>query len=159
MAAVLPKNYLYYLNLHLKFSTFFYTTQLIDIFSYSRPSISDLKKNLSYEEGNIVVYTYHNVFFQKRFFFFVPLSGEGCLSKDSLNSIAELFTNAGWLEREASELSGFMYFNKKDTRNLMLPYSDNSQPLQKNFPSIGLKEIFYDLQSDYLIQQPVSVQF
>ena len=76
-----------------------------------------------------------------------------------LNSISELFANAGWLERETSELSGILFFNKKDTRNLMLPYSDNSTPFQKNYPSIGLKEIYYDLQSDFLIQQNIIIQF
>jgi hypothetical protein len=41
----------------------------------------------------------------------------------------------------------------------MLVYGDFSTPLKKSFPSIGIKEIFYDSVSDLLIQTPVSIQF
>lgn len=74
-------------------------------------------------------------------------------------SISELFYNASWLEREVSELSGVFYLSKKDMRNLMLIYGDSSAPLQKNYPTIGTREVFYDLSNDILIQQPVALQF
>ena len=41
----------------------------------------------------------------------------------------------------------------------MLTYGDTSAPLKKSFPSIGVKEIFYDATTDLLIQNPVSLQF
>jgi hypothetical protein len=41
----------------------------------------------------------------------------------------------------------------------MLPYGDTSAPMRKSFPSIGVKEIFYDSLTDLLIQNPVSIQF
>lgn len=41
----------------------------------------------------------------------------------------------------------------------MLTYGDTSAPLRKSFPSIGIKEVFYDSVSDLLIQNPVSIQF
>jgi hypothetical protein len=78
---------------------------------------------------------------------------------NSLNSITELFLNANWLEREISELHGIFFLGKKDLRNLMLPYGDTSSPMRKSFPSIGIKEIFYDSTTDLLIQTPVSLQF
>lgn len=77
----------------------------------------------------------------------------------SINSITELFLNANWLEREASELHGIFFSGKKDVRNLMLPYGDTSAPMKKSFPSVGLREIFYDSITDTLIQNPVSIQF
>lgn len=124
------------------------------MFSFTNPNCSKVKETLSAGKGEVIVSLYHNLFFQKRLYLLTPIA-----AKHSLSSITELFTNSGWLERELSELSGVMFCRKRDTRNLMLPYSDNSRPFQKNYPSIGLKEIFYDLQSDYLIQQPVNIQF
>jgi NADH:ubiquinone oxidoreductase subunit C len=41
----------------------------------------------------------------------------------------------------------------------MLIYGDSSAPLQKNYPTIGTREVFYDLSNDILIQQPVALQF
>lgn len=32
---------------------------------------------------------------------------------------------------------------KKDLRNLLLIYSDDSAPMKKFFPSIGFKELFF----------------
>jgi NADH-quinone oxidoreductase subunit C len=81
------------------------------------------------------------------------------ISWNSINSITELFLNANWLEREASELHGIFFAGKKDLRNLMLTYGDTSAPMKKSFPSIGVKEMFYDSTSDLLIQSPVSIQF
>jgi NADH:ubiquinone oxidoreductase subunit C len=62
------------------------------------------------------------------------------------------------LERELSELSGVIVKDKKDLRNLMLQYGDSSAPFQKSFPTIGLKEMFYNPIKDTIIQSPVSIQ-
>jgi NADH:ubiquinone oxidoreductase subunit C len=56
-------------------------------------------------------------------------------------------------------MHGIFFSGKKDLRNLMLQYGDTSAPLQKNFPSIGIREIFYDTVSDLLVQNPITVQF
>jgi len=40
----------------------------------------------------------------------------------------------------------------------MLQYGDTSIPFQKLFPSIGLKELYYDPVKDTLIQNPVTLQ-
>jgi NADH:ubiquinone oxidoreductase subunit C len=63
------------------------------------------------------------------------------------------------LEREIAELHGIFFSGKKDLRNLMLQYGDTSAPLKKFFPSIGIKEVFYDAVADVLVQNPTSVQF
>jgi NADH:ubiquinone oxidoreductase subunit C len=63
------------------------------------------------------------------------------------------------LEREIAELHGIFFTGKKDLRNLMLQYGDTSAPLQKSFPSIGIREIYYDATTDLLIQNPVTIQF
>lgn len=40
----------------------------------------------------------------------------------------------------------------------MLQYGDSSAPFQKSFPTIGLKEMFYNPIKDTIIQSPVSIQ-
>ena len=71
---------------------------------------------------------------------------------------SELFYSANWLEREVSELSGIVFLGKKDLRNLMLQYGDSSVPFQKSFPTIGLKEMFYNPVKDVIVQNPVTLQ-
>jgi len=75
-----------------------------------------------------------------------------------LSSITELFFAANWLEREVSELHAITFNGKKDIRNLMLQYGDSTAPFQKSFPSIGVKELFYNPVKDTLVQNPVTVQ-
>lgn len=55
-------------------------------------------------------------------------------------------------------MHGVCFEGKKDLRNLLLQYGDASSPLQKSYPSIGTKEVFYDSVTDALSQVPVSTQ-
>ena len=48
-------------------------------------------------------------------------------------------------------MHGVSFVGKKDIRNLMLQYGDSSMPLQKSFPTIGLREMFYDPVKDYIL--------
>ena len=163
------ENNLYFLALHLKLSSLFYSTQLSDMFAYETPNNTNVNNiqnsdKIALVNNSILVYNFHSVMFQQRFFIFVILNSKQNINKTStswsfLKSITELFLNANWLEREISELHGIFFLGKKDLRNLMLPYGDTSAPMRKSFPSIGIKEIFYDSVTDLLIQTPVSLQF
>ena len=138
---------LYFLIMHLKLSTNFYSSQLSDIFAYETYS----KLSVLGMSSTVVVFNFHNLIFQERFFIFS--------AKNSfLKSITELYPNASWLEREVAELHGFNFVGKKDVRNLMLQYGDTSAPFRKSFPSIGRKEMFYDGVNDLIVQSPVSFQ-
>ena len=144
----------------MRFSTVFYSNQLVDIFSYELPinntDIIHINKSF-YTTNSITVYNFHNLTSQERFFIFcTELSNKSC--NFSLNSIADLFPNANWLEREVSELHGVVFTNKKDLRNLMLQYGDSSTPFRKSSPSIGIKEVFYDSINDTIVQLPLVVQ-
>jgi NADH:ubiquinone oxidoreductase subunit C len=55
-------------------------------------------------------------------------------------------------------MQGAVILGKKDIRNLMLQYGDSTSPLKKSFPSIGVKESFYDPLKDIVVQNPVSLQ-
>lgn len=163
------ENNLYFLTLHLKLSSLFYSTQLCEIFSYEIPTTNNIKNTKNENKtailnSSMLVYNFHSIIFQQRFFIFVNLTSKRNINKNStswnsLNSVTELFLNANWLEREVSELHGIFFSGKKDLRNLMLTYGDTSAPMRKSFPSIGIKEVFYDSNSDLLIQSTVSIQF
>lgn len=163
----ISNSHLFYLCTHLKLATPFYTTQLSDMLAYEvlQNSISNNNStnNWSKPQNTIIIYNFHSFHSQNRFFLFTQTLTSSTKSKflkinDSSDSIAELFPAANWLEREISELHGVNFSGKKDLRNLMLQYGDTTAPFQKLFPSIGVKELFYDPLKDTLIQKNVSVQ-
>lgn len=59
-------------------------------------------------------------------------------------SIERNFDNAGWLEREVSEMFQINYILKKDNRNLLLDYTQNEHPMLKDFPTEGYKDLYYN---------------
>jgi NADH-quinone oxidoreductase subunit C len=135
--------------------------QLVDIFSYELPS--NTKSSLTKNNSSIVVYNFNSFLNQDRIFIFCSSFKKSQISKSlendvTLNSISEIFSSANWLERENSELHGINFSGKKDLRNLLLQYGDNSFPFQKSFPSIGLKEMFFNPIKDTLIQSNISLQ-
>ena len=156
----------------MKMASSFYSTQLCDMFAYevlttsqeSNESNSSFKyNNLNKSQSTIVVYNFHSLHSQNRFFLFTQNISSVVKSKflsknDSLDSVAELFPAANWLEREIAELHGISFFGKKDLRNLMLQYGDSTAPFQKSFPSIGIKEIFYSPIKDTLVQNHTTLQ-
>ena len=161
---ILPQ-YLLYVTTHLRFSSAFPSTQLVDIMSYEVPNNHPTMSSLnSYhpESSSVIVYNFHSLYSQDRFFLFTQPSysqaDSGALRNQSVASVSEVFPAANWLEREAAELNGLTFTGKKDLRNLMLQYGDSSHPFKKSFPSIGLKEMFYDPIKDTIIQNPLSVQ-
>lgn len=159
---------LYFLTLHFRFSSLFYSSQLVDIFSYEIPMransrLSPLEPTQGIE--SVVVYNVHVLNSQTRFFLFIK-GGVSTPSKyntissrtRAVQSLSELFSASNWLEREASELSGIFFLGKKDIRNLMLQYGDSTTPFRKAFPTVGVSELFYNPTKDTLIQNPVSLQ-
>lgn len=161
---------LIYLSLHLKMSSAFSQTQLCEIFAYELPSGVLKTKTLSRNSVNlindthskpIIVYNFHSFLSKNRIFLFVNntlnfTKSAYTSSNQTVNSIAELFFAANWLERECSELSGVCFAGKKDLRNLMLQYGDLSNPFRKLVPTIGFKEFLYDVSRDTVIQQEIS---
>jgi NADH:ubiquinone oxidoreductase subunit C len=141
--------------MHLRLSTLFSSAQLVDLFSYELP-LAEVRQG-SHAAQSILVYNFHHLHCHDRFFLFCidPVDIEGGWS---VNSIRELYPNTWWLEREVAELHGYVFNNKKDLRNLMLQYGDTSAPFRKAYPSIGVREVFYDSVSDHLAQRVVTAQ-
>lgn len=75
-------------------------------------------------------------------------------------SLDRLFKNAGWLEREASEMYGIHFWGKMDTRKLLLDYSKIEHPMLKDFPTEGIRDVFYDVldnQIEYVLHETVEL--
>lgn len=154
-SVLLSKSLLYYLIMHFRMTSNFYTSQLVDIFAYNLPVSS--KQDFDLSDDSILVYNLHNLNFQNRFYLFTAgLSSK--VKQLPLLSVAEIFPNANWLEREIAELHGSLFGGKKDVRNLMLQYGDSSNPFLKFYPSVGYKEMIYDVFLGIVIQQNTTVQ-
>jgi len=95
-------SHLYYLTLHIKLSSFFYSTQLSDIFVYETVSNTSVANKfitrIPLSNNSILVYNFHHIIKQHRFFIFVFKNYSSNVSTrsvwTSLNSISELFLNA-----------------------------------------------------------------
>jgi len=146
----------YFLILHLRLASSFYLSQLVDIFGYDLPLIRTWKSytffKKFFKEKNLnpfsILYNFHSLGTNARTFLFC----KGLRGLKKVKTISELFPNANWLEREISELHGIIFEGKRDTRNLMLQYGDNTAPFQKSFPVMGLKELFYNALLDLFKQ-------
>jgi len=84
ISVVLSKSIFYYSSIHMRFSSVFFSSQLVDLFAYELPlSNSDISnldgKNynklvLTNTSNSILVYNFHNLTFQERFFFLYRIS-------------------------------------------------------------------------------------
>lgn len=74
-SVVVPQRHFYFVATHLKLSTVWYSTQLVDMFAYSVPTaltsedLSGSSKYLS-SSDSVVVYNFHTLFSHDRTFFF-----------------------------------------------------------------------------------------
>ena len=164
---LINKNILLYLLIHIKLSTVFYSTQLVDLLSYELPNsfFTNKKKldNINKTQSNVLIYNFHSISNEVHFFVFIQNNNQYLKStklnnNDSIETITELYKSSNWLEREVSELHSINFFGKKDLRNLMLQYGDSSGPFKKSFPSVGLKEIYYNSIKDTLVQNNITLQ-
>ena len=155
LSLLLPDYLLYYLSLHIKFSSKSRESQLVEIFAYENP-VSATSLPPKRNSNSILNYQFHNTFSQERLFVFVSSLSSG--NFPSPKSVQELYTSSWWLEREVGEMHSICFENKKDLRNLMLQYGDSSAPFKKSYPSIGYKEVIYDSVTDHVVQVPISIQ-
>jgi hypothetical protein len=83
----ITENNFYFLSLHLKLSSLFYSTQLSDIFGYELPIAKNEKNNgtIPLTNTSIIVYNFHNILFQQRFFIFVVLNQKKNINKNNTN--------------------------------------------------------------------------
>lgn len=63
---------------------------------------------------------------------------------NSCESVDKIFKNANWGERELSDMYGLIFFNKRDSRRILLDYSARYHPLKKDFNCEDVKDAYYD---------------
>lgn len=62
----------------------------------------------------------------------------------STPSLEQTYFNANWVERELVEFFGATITNRTDTRNLLLDYNLQVNPLLKTYPTEGHQELFFN---------------
>ena len=88
---------------------------------------------------SLIYYNFINYNTNERFIFTHLLTNQTLVT-----SITNIFNNAGWLERELVEFFNINIQNRTDTRNLLLDYNNNTNPLLKTFPTEGTNELFFN---------------
>jgi NADH-quinone oxidoreductase subunit C len=70
-------------------------------------------------------------------------------------SAVELFSSAGWWEREAWDLFGIYFAGNPDLRRILTDYGFDGHPLRKDFPLTGYVEMRYDERQKRVVYEPV----
>lgn len=72
-------------------------------------------------------------------------------------SATELFSSAGWLERETWDMYGIYFSDHPDLRRLLTDYGFEGHPLRKDFPLTGYVEVRYDDAQKRVVYEPVKL--
>ncbi|MBM3488839.1 MAG: NADH-quinone oxidoreductase subunit C [Alphaproteobacteria bacterium] len=72
-------------------------------------------------------------------------------------SVAEVFSAAGWYEREAWDMYGILFAEHPDLRRLLTDYGFEGHPLRKDFPLTGFVELRYDDEQKRVVYEPVKL--
>lgn len=72
-------------------------------------------------------------------------------------SATEVFSSAGWFEREAYDMYGINFTNHPDLRRILTDYDFEGHPLRKDFPLTGYKEVRYDELNKKVIYEDVKL--
>ena len=68
-----------------------------------------------------------------------------------------IFSSAGWYEREVFDMYGIYFENHPDLRRILTDYNFVGHPLQKDFPLTGYQEVRYDDELQQVVYEPVKL--
>ena len=72
-------------------------------------------------------------------------------------SATQLFSSAGWWERETWDLYGIYFADHPDLRRILTDYGFEGHPLRKDFPLTGYVELRYDDEQKRVVYEPVQL--
>src|ERR1700733_279752 len=78
--------------------------------------------------------------------------------EEPVPSAVEVFSAAGWWEREAWDLYGIYFSNHPDLRRILTDYGFDGHPLRKDFPLTGYVELRYDEDQKRVVYEPVKLK-
>jgi len=76
---------------------------------------------------------------------------------DPVPSATEVFSTAGWFERECWDMYGVPFSDNPDLRRLLTDYGFEGHPLRKDFPLSGFVELRYDDEKKRVVYEPVKL--
>ena len=75
-----------------------------------------------------------------------------------VDSLTQLWSSAGWYEREAFDLFGIVFSGHADLRRILTDYGFVGHPFRKDFPLSGNVEMRYDPEQKRVVYQPVTIE-
>lgn len=128
------KTLLYLLGL-LKNGEFFKPTIFLELSAYD---YNTLLESLDLPAYTIIYCIFMYSLSLNFFIFFVGSEDESVITSTFL------YNNLYWSEKEITEMHGINFFEKNDSRHLLLDYSFNGNPMLKNYSVSGYVELLYN---------------
>ncbi len=82
-----------------------------------------------------------------------------CLESTQIKvpTVINVFSSAGWYEREVFDMYGIYFENHPDLRRILTDYNFVGHPLQKDFPLTGYQEVRYSEELQQVVYEPVKL--